>query len=113
MIESLCAEHLAHLSPDQQFRWTIAVTLIRDAIEQWSSGHPGASGSSLRGIEELDKRQPILVVRDILATCPDDTPSIVPATLAFLTDPALQETPRSTSAQLGRLSGTASIRLPA
>jgi len=92
MIDLLGLEHLANLSPDDQYRWTIAVTLIRDAIEQWSSGHPGASGHNLGGIEELDKQQPLLVVCDILATCPDDASTVSPATLVFLGDPALQQT---------------------
>lgn len=90
MIESLRPEHLANLSPEQWYRWTIAVTLIRDAIELWSS-YP-ASGNNLGGIEELDKRQPLLVVCDIVATCPDDAPTVSHATLAFLADPALQAT---------------------
>jgi hypothetical protein len=88
LLDSIRAEHLGGPDPDQQYEWTLAVAAIRDALTQWSQSATGA----LTRMGEVGSGHPILALRDIMASCPDEAPTVTPTSLGFLADAQLQET---------------------
>lgn len=64
---------------------TRATSMIEAALSLWSSGN-GHSHST----QDIDGKDPVTVIREILVACPDEYPSTVADEIAFVDDPQLR-----------------------
>jgi hypothetical protein len=69
-------------------KYIAAVAAIRDRVEKWRSGLD--TGYPMQGLREYDGKNPILILRDVLSSCPDESPSSASSDLSFIHDSDLR-----------------------
>jgi hypothetical protein len=91
LCEAIDPRALAALDDTKYHDFVVALELVRVTTTRWHSPPtPGWGTQVVAPFVPLDNRHPVVVLRQILMTCPDEPTDAVELRLAFLADPELQ-----------------------
>lgn len=91
---------LITLSPTDFTRLTNAKSILQDQLATWRANQH--AGHPLDGISVERARDPIRVIRDRLALCPDESPAPGTSELTFITDVDLRDNLRNDIGAISR-----------
>jgi hypothetical protein len=92
MLDRLDQAVLAGLSHEQYRDTVIATEHLRTTVNRWQYPQPAGRGQyAIVPFLPLGNRHPVIVLRDIMRAAPEEPIAAVQPRLAFLHDPALQE----------------------
>ena len=69
-------------------KYIVAVAAIRDRVKRWGANLD--TGYPMPGLQEYEGRNPIVILRDVLSRCPDESPSSASSELSFIHDSDLR-----------------------
>jgi len=92
MLDRLDEGVLAGLSTPQYRDALVATEYLRTTVNRWQYPQPAGRGQyAVVPFQPLGNRHPIVVLRDLMRAAPEEPVAAVLPRLAFLQDPALQE----------------------
>jgi hypothetical protein len=86
-------DELLTLSGSDYNELLLGIEALKEAIERWK-GYAGESTFTMQSVRRINGRDPIVLIRDAIAKCPDEAPSPATLQLQFVTDLKLRDSIR-------------------